>query len=83
MSAKAYAAGVESHRLEDTEVRIYNVEKTIADCFKYRNKIGLDVALEALRAYRRQPGFNITSLLHYARIDRVERVIRPYLEALV
>jgi len=82
LSAKAYAAGVERHDLEGVEVKIYSVEKTIADCFKFRNKIGLDVALEALRAYRGRAGFDIPALLQYARIDRVERVIKPYLEAL-
>lgn len=83
LSAQAYSAGIKRYSLEDIDVKIYNVEKTIADCFKYRNKIGLDVALEALRTYRGQPGFDIATLLHYARIDRVERVIKPYLEALV
>ena len=83
LSQKAYSAGIESHELDGIPVKIYGIEKTIADCFKFRNKIGLDVALEALRDYRKRKDFNIGTLLHYARIDRVERVIKPYLEAIV
>jgi predicted transcriptional regulator of viral defense system len=83
LSQKTYSAGIERHELDGIPVKIYGIEKTIADCFKFRNKIGLDVALEALRNYRRTEGFNVGTLLHYARIDRVEQVIRPYLEAVV
>ena len=83
LSQKTYSAGIKRHELDGIPVKIYGIEKTIADCFKFRNKIGLDVALEALRNYRRTEGFNVGTLLHYARIDRVERVIRPYLEAIV
>lgn len=83
LSPKTYSAGIENHELDGIQVRIYGIEKTIADCFKFRNKVGLDVALEALRDYRKREGFNIGMLLHYARIDRVERVIKPYLEAIV
>ena len=64
-------------------MKIYGIEKTIADCFKFRNIIGLDVALEALKDYRKREGFNIGILLNYARIERVEQVIKPYLEATV
>ena len=56
-------------------------EKTLADCFKYRNKIGLDVFLEALDAYRKRPGASMQKVLEYARVNRVEKNIRPYLEA--
>jgi predicted transcriptional regulator of viral defense system len=83
LSQKAYSAGIENHELDGIPVKIYGIEKTIADCFKFRNKTGLDVALEALRDYRKREDFNIGSLLHYARIDRVERVIKPYLEVIV
>lgn len=83
LSRKTYLPGIETHELDGIPVKIYGIEKTIADCFKFRNKIGLDVALEALRDYRKREGFNIGILLHYARIDRVERVIKPYLEAIV
>ncbi len=80
---KAYSAGIEDHYLDGIIVKIYRIEKTVADCFKFRNKIGLDVALEALREYRKSEAFNIETLLNYARIDRVERVIKPYLEAIL
>lgn len=83
LSQKVYSAGIENHNLDGFPVKIYGIEKTIADCFKFRNKIGLDVALEALKDYRRQEAFNIGTLLHFARIDRVERIIKPYLEAIV
>lgn len=82
LSPKTYSAGIQRYELEGEQVKIYCVEKTIADCFKYRNKIGLDVALEALRAYRKWREFNPETLLHFARIDRVERVVKPYLEVL-
>ena len=64
-------------------MRMYSPAKSVADAFKYRNKVGLDVALEALRLYLRHPAFDVGELLHYARICRVENVIRPYLEALL
>lgn len=83
LSPKTYSAGIEQHELDGIPVKIYGIEKTIADSFKFRNKIGLDLALEALRDYRNRKGFKIEILLHYARIDRVERVIKPYLEAIV
>ncbi len=78
----ALTEGVETHRLEGREVRVYNVAKTIADCFKYRNKIGLDVALEALREAWRARRFTMDALDRYAAVCRVQRVMRPYLEAL-
>lgn len=59
-----------------------NAAKTVADCFKFRNKIGLDVALEALREYRRQKR-GLDELQRLARVCRVERVMRPYLEAML
>ncbi len=62
---------------------VYCAAKTIADCFKYRNKFGLDVAVEALREGWRMKRFKISELDHYARICRVERVITPYLEAIL
>lgn len=78
----AFRAGIGEERVDGATVRIYDPEKTIADCFKFRNRVGLDVALEALRLWRRRRGANVDRLLGYARINRVERVIRPYLEAL-
>jgi predicted transcriptional regulator of viral defense system len=79
----ALTEGVETHRIEGETVRVYTVAKTIADTFKYRNKIGLDVALEALREAWRARRFTMDKVYLYARICRVERVMRPYLEALV
>jgi len=82
-SGAALSSGVETHALEGRPVRIYSVAKTLADCFKYRNKIGLDVALEALREAWRYKRFTMGELHRYAVICRVERVMRPYLELLV
>ena len=82
-SGAALTEGVETHELEGQEVKVYNVAKTLADCFKYRNKIGLDVAMEALREAWRKRRFKMTELDRYAGICRVQRVMRPYLEALV
>jgi predicted transcriptional regulator of viral defense system len=80
----AFDAGIETIHVDRVPVRIYSPEKTIADCFKYRNKIGIDVAVEALRRYREKVRrLPVNRLLEYARIDRVERVMRPYLEALL
>jgi hypothetical protein len=64
-------------------VRIYSPEKTIADCFKYRNKIGLDTVIEALKLYREKKHFKADDLVKFARACRVEKIIRPYLEALL
>lgn len=79
----ALTAGVESHRLEGRVLRVYGIAKTLADCFKYRNKIGIDVALEALREAWRARRFTMDQLDRYARICRVQRVMQPYLELLV
>jgi len=80
----AFGAGIETIHVDRVPVRIYSPEKTIADCFKYRNKIGIDVAVEALRRYREKVRrLPVNKLLEYARIDRVEKVMRPYLEALL
>lgn len=80
-SGAALTEGVEPHRIEGQAVRVYNVAKTVADCFKYRNKIGLDVALEALREARRAKQASAEALWRYAKINRVANVMRPYLEA--
>lgn len=78
----ALTEGVGSHRREGLTIRVYGVAKTLADCFKYRNKIGLDVALEALRESWKSRKFTMDELDHHASICRVRRVLRPYLEAL-
>ena len=80
-SEAALAAGVETQQVDGAEVRVTSVAKTVADCFKFRNKIGLDVALEALREARRTRKASADELWRYARINRVTNVMRPYLEA--
>lgn len=80
-SLAAYEKGIEEHRIDDVTVKIYSCEKTLADCFKYRNKLGMDVVLEALKLYRARKRFDVAALNRYARICRVENVMRPYLEA--
>jgi len=79
-SGAALTEGVESHVIEGTTVRVYSVAKTVADCFKYRHKVGLDVAMEALREGWRKRRFTMDELWHQAEVCRVTRVIRPYLE---
>jgi len=81
-SEAAFSSGVETHKIDGVTVRLYCPAKTVADCFKYRNKIGLDVAIEALRECRRNRKCRIDDLWNYARICRVANVMRPYLEAI-
>jgi len=80
-SANSFAAGVEMHQIDGVSIRVYGAEKTLADAFKYRNKIGLDAAIEALRNYRNRRKAQFQKVLEFASICRVEKVIRPYLEA--
>jgi predicted transcriptional regulator of viral defense system len=82
-SGPAWSEGVEERQVDNSPVRIYGPEKSIADAFKFRRKLGLDLAVEALQAYRDRPDFGVERLLHYARICRVEQVMSPYLEALL
>ena len=80
---RSFLEGVETHTIDGVNVRIYDAEKTIADCFKFRNRIGLDTALEAVRLYRERRRFDVDRLMRYAEICRVQGVIRPYLEVLL
>jgi predicted transcriptional regulator of viral defense system len=82
-SGEAFTEGVETHRIDGFQVKIYNPEKTIADCFKFRNKIGNDMAIEALKFYCGRRRKDIAALMRYADICRVDKVIKPYLEALL
>ncbi len=82
-SPASLSAGIEVHRIEGVTVQVYCPAKTVADCFKYRNKIGLDVALEALRQCWRSRQCTMDELWHYADLCRVRNVMRPYLESLV
>lgn len=81
-SGTALTFGVERHLFENVEIHITSREKTVADCFKYRNKVGLDVAVEALRDYLRSRRRSVDALMEAAQASRVKNVIRPYLEAL-
>lgn len=81
-SGSAFEAGMEQHIIEGVSVKVYNPAKTVADCFKYRNKIGLDVALEALRECRRERKCTNDDLWKYAKVCRVAKVMRPYMEAM-
>lgn len=83
-SEPSFSAGVEQHSVDGVPVPIYSPEKTIADCFKYRNKIGVDIAVEALRTYRdasKKPKYK--ALTEFARINRVFRVMRPYMDSVL
>jgi predicted transcriptional regulator of viral defense system len=82
-SGAAFTEGIETRKVDGLPVRIYSPEKTIADCFKFRNKLGMDVVLEALKLWRERRGRHVQALLTHARHCRVERVMRPYLEALL
>ncbi len=77
---KSYQEGIEKYLIDGVPIKIYTPEKTLADCFKFRNKIGMDVVLEALKLYKSRKKLNVKELLKYARINRVEKVMRPYLE---
>lgn len=82
MSDDTLTKGVQITKIEGVEVRVFNAAKTVSDVFKFRNKIGLDVALEALRDGWRQKKFTMDELWKFAKINRVANVMRPYLEGL-
>lgn len=79
-SDASFLIGIEKHILDGAEVKIYDPEKTLVDCFKFRNKIGMDIVLEALKKYRNQGRMKLDKLQEYAKACRVEKVMRPYLE---
>ena len=81
MAGEVHAAGIEEHQCDGVTLQVYSAAKTVADCFKHRNKIGLDVALEALKDAWRSRKVTMDELGHFAKINRVERVMQPYLEA--
>jgi len=83
MSAASMAAGVEEQTHAGASFRVFGVAKTVADCFKYRNRVGLDVAVEALQEAVRRRRASPSEIMRYAKVDRVGNVIRPYLEALM
>jgi predicted transcriptional regulator of viral defense system len=81
-SGPALTEGIERHCVEGVELRVYSAAKTVADCFKYRNKVGIDVAVEALRDFSRKHRGGTNQLARFARICRVSRVMQPYLDAI-
>ena len=81
-SGEALTQGVEERRAEGVTLHVYSAAKTVADCFKYRNKIGIDVAVEALRDFSRKHRGGATELARFARICRVSRVMQPYLDSI-
>ena len=78
---QAYQAGIKEHQIDGVTVKVYSPEKTLVDCFKFRNKIGMDVVLEALKFYKNRMTFDHKMLLEYAKICRVDKIMFPYLEA--
>ena len=82
-TGEAFTEGVEAHELDGVSVRIYSPEKTLADCFKFRNQVGLDTVMEAVRFYRERRSIKVNDLMRYAGICRVKKIIRPYLEAIL
>lgn len=82
-SGESLTAGVEIHAMDGVNVRIYGPEKTLADCFKFRNRLGMDIVIEALKLCRERGIFDVGRLMKYARICRVEAVMKPYIEAML
>jgi len=82
LTEPSLSAGIEKHPVEGLTVRVYSAAKTVADCFKFRNKIGLDIAIEALKDCLRQKKATVNEIYRYAKTCRVSNVIRPYMEAL-
>ncbi len=82
-SDQSFSSGVDKYTFDKIPVKIYNPEKTIMDCFKFRNKIGMNIVLEALAFYRERKIFNPSKLIKYTKICRVENVIKPYIESII
>src|SRR5207237_8384590 len=80
---RVFEFGQESHKLDGVQMRIYSPEKTVADCFKYRNKIGIETVREALKLYLERRKKNLSALLEAAEVCSVSQVMRPYLGGLV
>ena len=82
-SDQSFSSGINKHIFNNISVKIYNPEKTIADCFKFRDKIGMSIVLEALAFYKERKVFNPSKLIKYARICRVENIMKPYVESII
>lgn len=80
---KVWESGIETHTIDGHRVKIYSLAKTVADCFKYRNKIGLDVARQALKIAVTEKKTKPAEIMHFAQLCRVDKVIRPYVESLL
>jgi predicted transcriptional regulator of viral defense system len=80
-SEQSFNAGIETHRIDGVDVKIYDPEKTLVDCFKFRNKIGMDVFLDALKIYKSSRKFNHAKIMKYAKTCRVYKLVKPYIEA--
>ncbi len=78
---ESFEAGIETHQIDGVSIYVYTPEKTLVDCFKFRNKIGMDIVLEALKLYKEKQHIDIKKIMEYAKICRVSKVISPYLEA--
>ena len=83
ISEKMWTPGIEEHKMEGHKVRVYNLPKTIADCFKFRHKVGLDIARGALKEAVLEKNVSINEILSYAKICRVKNIILPYLESII
>ncbi len=82
-SDNSLKSGIEKHQVDGITLKVYSPEKTLADCFKFRNKIGMEVFLEALKLYKSRKKFKLKKILHYSKICRIEKLIRPYLESII
>ncbi len=82
-SNKVYETGIDVVKIGRYPIKIYNIEKTLADCIKFRNKIGMDVVIEALKMYWHKKNRNIDKLYEYAKLNRVEKILQPIMETIV
>ena len=82
-ASNAWKAGIEEHEIEDHKIKVYNLAKTIADCFKFRNRIGADVARDALKVAVTEKGIKPKEIIQYAKICRVDSIVKPILEAMI
>lgn len=81
-SEKLLTMGVEEHILDGCKIKVFNIEKTLVDCVKFRNKIGMDIVLEALKMYWKREGANLEKLFEYAKLFHVDRILKPIMEAI-
>ena len=79
----SFFAGIDVYKIDNISVQIYNPEKTIVDCFKFRHKIGMDILLEALNCYKKKFSLNTNTIMEYAKLCRMEKIITPYMESLL